>query len=204
MSSSAHEKNDDNRIDSSNDDQPKAQLEKIHAKANPNKEQGNNAVASQGTNPSGDKPRFSVYTLREKWMLITVAGLAGLFSPLTATLYLPAIPVIGDKFHVSTELVNLTVTVYLVFQGISPMLWGTLSDRIGRRPFFMVCLLLLSVSSIGLALVPTNAYWLLLVLRCFQASGSASTIALGAGVISDIAEPAERGGFIGIYSLGPL
>lgn len=69
---------------------------------------------------------------------------------------------------------------------------------------FMGCMLVLALACVGLALVPTNAYWLLMVLRCLQAAGSASTIALGAGVIADIAERSERGGFFGLYSLGPM
>jgi MFS family permease len=73
----------------------------------------------------------------------------------------------------------------------------------------------------GIALVPPNAFWLLLLLRGVQAAGSASTIALGeysyfvnlhesslrclgAGVIGDISVPSERSGFYGIYSLGPM
>ncbi|GJJ09750.1 hypothetical protein Clacol_003974 [Clathrus columnatus] len=156
------------------------------------------------TASSGHKPPFSIYTIREKWIIIALAGLAGLFSPLTANSYFPAIQTLANAFHTSVELINVTITVYMVLQGVSPMLWGTLSDRIGRRPLFIICLSLLCVSCVGLALVPTNAYWLLLLLRCFQAAGSASTIALGSGTISDIAEPSERGGFLGLFSLGPL
>ena len=59
------------------------------------------------------------------------------------------------------------------------MIWGTISDHIGRRPISAICLLVLSLSCVGLALVPTSAYWLLMVLRCLQAAGSASTIAIG-------------------------
>lgn len=40
-------------------------------------------------------------------------------------------------------------------------------------------MIVLSLACVGLALVPTDAYWLLMVLRCLQAAGSASTIALG-------------------------
>ena len=59
------------------------------------------------------------------------------------------------------------------------MFWGTMSDRWGRRPMFIGCMVVLCGACVGLALVPTNAYWLLMVLRCLQAAGSASTIALG-------------------------
>lgn len=62
------------------------------------------------------------------------------------------------------------------------MLWGLLSDRLGRRPIFLACLLVLSTACIGLALVPTSDYWLLMLLRCVQAAGSASTVALGLSI----------------------
>jgi MFS family permease len=101
------------------------------------------------------------------------------------------------------------------------MIWGTISDYYGRRPTTAACLLVLSFSCIGLALVPTSAYWLLMVLRCLQAAGSASTVAigniylfqapflfsmsiLGAGVVGDISSREERGGFYGLFMLGPL
>lgn len=40
------------------------------------------------------------------------------FSPFTANIYLPAIPTIANAFHRSIEDINLTVTVYMVFQGV--------------------------------------------------------------------------------------
>ena len=42
----------------------------------------------------------------------------GACSPLTANIYFPAIPTISAAFHKSTELINLTVTVYMIVQGI--------------------------------------------------------------------------------------
>lgn len=132
-----------------------------------------------------------------------MVALAGFFSPLPANIYFPAIPLLAQRFHKSIDTMNQTVTVYLVLQGVSPMLWGPLSDRYGRRVVFLMCLSVLIGSSVGLALCPTNAFWLLLLLRCFQSGGGASAIALGAGVIGDIAEPKERGGYFGFFNLGP-
>lgn len=125
-------------------------------------------------------------------------------SPLPANIYFPAIPTLARAFGKTVDDLNQTVTVYLVFQGISPMLWGPISDRFGRRLVYLVCLGILVASSIGLALCPTNHFWLLLFLRCFQSGGSASTIALGAGVIGDISTSKERGGYFGMFNLGPM
>ncbi|KKA30856.1 hypothetical protein TD95_000718 [Thielaviopsis punctulata] len=125
-------------------------------------------------------------------------------SPLPANIYLPAIPQMAVVFGQSIGRMNLTVTTYLVFQGCAPLFWGPLSDRYGRRPIFIACLVVLIASCIGLALCPTNAFWLLLLLRCMQSAGCASTIALGAGVIGDISIPAERGGFFGVSNVGPM
>ncbi|KAH9858031.1 MFS general substrate transporter [Lenzites betulinus] len=181
----------------------------VHAPPPTNKSEGvsQNSMPedsdSQTPAESPQKP-YSVYTNQEKWFIVGVASFAALFSPLTANIYFPAIPTIAAAFHESTELINLTVTVYMIVQGISPMFWGTLSDRWGRRPMFIGCMIVLSLACVGLALVPTNAYWLLMVLRCIQAAGSASTVALGAGVIADIAAPAERGGYFGVWGIGPM
>ncbi|KAE9568384.1 Itaconate transport protein [Colletotrichum fructicola] len=147
---------------------------------------------------------YSIFTRKEKWFIVGMVAVAGFYSPLPANIYLPAIPKLSEAFGKSVELLNLTVTAFLAMQGISPMLWGPLSDRYGRRPVFLVCLTVLIGACVGIAVCPTDAFWLLIVLRCLQAAGCASTIALGAGVIGDVSTPEERGGFFGMFNLGPM
>ncbi|KIO25494.1 hypothetical protein M407DRAFT_210543 [Tulasnella calospora MUT 4182] len=153
--------------------------------------------------PTASTP-FSAFTKREKWIIVTMTGVAGIFSPISGAIYFPAIPTIANEFNTSISLINLTVTVYMIAQGVSPVIWAPFADVYGRRPVFIACLSLLAVSCIALAVIPTSGWWLLLVLRIFQSSGSASTIALAGGVISDIATPAERGGYLGITTLGAM
>lgn len=97
-------------------------------------------------------------------------------------------------------MVNLTVTMYMIFQGIAPSFWGSLADSWGRRPVYIMTFLIYLLACIGLAC--TKNYETLLALRMLQAIGSSSAIAVGAGSIGDISTPAERGGYMGIYSMG--
>lgn len=97
---------------------------------------------------------------------------------------------------------NLTVTSYLIFQGLAPSLWGPISDVKGRRVAYFFTFLVFIGACIGLA--NTKNYATLVILRCLQSTGSASTIAIGSGVIGDITTRAERGGFMGIFQAGLL
>ena len=90
----------------------------------------------------------------------------------------------------------------MILQGIAPSFWGAIADVKGRRIAYVLTFLVYLAACIGLA--NTKDYATLLALRCIQSAGSASTIAIGAGVIGDITTRADRGGFMGIYQTGLL
>lgn len=77
-----------------------------------------------------------------------------------------------------------------------------MADVLGRRPLYLITLAIYICANIGLAL--TEVYWLLMVLRCVQATGSASMIALSQGSVADIASPSERGGMVAIANSGAM
>jgi multidrug resistance protein len=123
-------------------------------------------------------------------------------SGFASNIYFPALPTIAHDLNVSVELVDLTVTSYLVFQGLAPSLWGPVSDVKGRRIAYCCTFCVFLGACIGLA--ETENYATLIALRCLQSTGSASTIAIGAGVIGDITTRANRGGFMGVFQAGLL
>ncbi|RTE73290.1 hypothetical protein BHE90_012289 [Fusarium euwallaceae] len=141
------------------------------------------------------EPPYHILSKRKKWGLVVLASLAGCFSPLSSNIYFPAIDSISSSLGVSLSLVALTITVYMVVQGIAPSLFGAFSDTYGRRLTFTVSLVIYTVANLALAF--TSGFPMLLVLRGVQAAGSAATISISAGVIADIANPRERGGFMG-------
>ncbi|THV47314.1 hypothetical protein BGAL_0319g00050 [Botrytis galanthina] len=157
-----------------------------------------------------EQPPYHIFSMAKKRQLVYIVSLAGLFSPLSSNIYFPALKEISTDFNVSLSLVSLTVTVYMIVQGLAPSFWGPISDTKGRRITFMGTFIVYLASNIGLAF--SNNFATLMVFRAIQAAGSAATIAVGAGVIGDITTPKERGGLIGIFggirmlgqSVGPV
>lgn len=72
---------------------------------------------------------------------------------------------------------NLTITSYLIIQGISPLFWGPLSDTLGRRPIYMASFALYILANIVLSFSPN--FPVLLIFRGVQSAGSASTVSIG-------------------------
>lgn len=62
-------------------------------------------------------------------------------------------------------------------QGAGPLLWGTLSDKVGRRQAYIYSFTVYILANIVLSFSPTMA--ILFVFRGFQALGSASVISIG-------------------------
>ncbi|GAA5840005.1 hypothetical protein JCM11251_006585 [Rhodosporidiobolus azoricus] len=144
---------------------------------------------------------YTIHASGMRWFIVSLVSLAGLFS-LSANIFLPTIPSVAADLSVTVEEINLAVTVYMIFQGISPSFFGAICDVLGRRPVYILTFVIYLGACAGLA--NTHTYWLLLVLRCVQAAGSASVIAIGSGSIGDIAPPSERGMFMSIFGLGTM
>ncbi|KAF2149193.1 MFS multidrug transporter [Myriangium duriaei CBS 260.36] len=147
-------------------------------------------------------PPYTIFDSRQRAVIVTIVSFAATFSGFASNIYFPVLPNLAENFNVSIELINLTVTAYLIFQALAPSLWGPISDVKGRRVAYCCTFLVFLGACIGLAL--SRNYATLVVLRCLQSTGSASTIAIGAGVIGDITTRDNRGGYMGIFQAGLL
>ncbi|KAF2140823.1 uncharacterized protein K452DRAFT_351588 [Aplosporella prunicola CBS 121167] len=150
---------------------------------------------------SNEQP-FSIFSKPEKAFIIIIVSTAATFSGFASNIYFPSLPTIASDLGVSVELVNLTVTSYMIFQGLAPSLWGAVADSSGRRITYICTFLVFFAACVALA--NTRNYATLVAVRCLQSTGSAATIAIGSGVIGDITTRAERGGFMGIFQAGLL
>lgn len=145
---------------------------------------------------------YSMFSKRQKQCIVAMASFAGAFSPLSANIYFPALNTLAQEFNVSKTLINLTLTTYMIMQGLAPMMIGDLADSTGRRPAYALCFLFYLGANLGLAL--QDSYAALLVLRMLQSAGSSATIALSSGVVADLATSAERGSYMGWVTSGQM
>ncbi|MCJ1294364.1 hypothetical protein MMC34_005922 [Xylographa carneopallida] len=148
------------------------------------------------------RPVHSVFTTRQKQHIVFMASWAGFFSPLSANIYFPALNALATDLSVSSAQINLTLTSYMIFQGLAPTLFGDLADTAGRRPTYALCFALYLVANVGLA--RQRSFAALLALRCLQSSGSSGTVALANGVVADVASSSERGTYMGYAMAGPM
>lgn len=152
--------------------------------------------------PATDPEPYSAFTYAGRLFIVAVASLAGFMSPFAINIYMPALPEIKRDLGITFGESQVSVTMYMVMQGLSPSFWAPLADSAGRRPVLIAAFTVFLGANLGLAFC--DRFWLLLVLRMVQASGASSAIAIGSGCISDVSHLAERGTYMGYFQSGVL
>ncbi|PVH82055.1 MFS general substrate transporter [Cadophora sp. DSE1049] len=147
-------------------------------------------------------PVYSAFGKWKKRYIVIMVTFAAFISPTSANIYFPALNPLQEELNVSTTLINLTLTSYMIFQGLAPTIFGDLADMAGRRPAYIIAFIIYLGANIGLAL--QNSYAALFILRCLQSTGSSGAIALGFGVVADVSTSAERGKYIGLLGAGTM
>ncbi|KAI0465988.1 chloramphenicol resistance protein [Xylaria cf. heliscus] len=145
-------------------------------------------------------PPYTVFSPGMKRWIVAMNCISAFISPITANIYFPAIPTLAQELGVGVDQINLTLTTYMILQGLAPTIFGDFGDIAGRRPAFIIAFIIYIGANVGLAL--QRNYAALLVLRMLQSSGSSGTNALVYAVVADIAPSSERGKWMGIIGAG--
>lgn len=139
---------------------------------------------------------YTLFTANHKTRLTILMASASLASTLTATSYLPLIPMLQKSYNVSAQAINLTLTVYSIVQSVTPAIFAPLSDTLGRRPISILTYLIYTVANLGMA-INHSSYVGLILLRGLQAFGASACVSIAYGVIADVCVPSERGSMVG-------
>ena len=113
-----------------------------------------------------------------------ILGLISAIGPFAIDMYLPALPAIGQNLGADVGQVQLTLTVFFLALGCGQLLYGPVSDMVGRKPPLYFGLGLFTLASIGCAL--TTDVELLIALRFLQGLGAAAGGAIPRAVVRDL------------------
>jgi len=124
--------------------------------------------------------------------------------PFSIDMYLPAFPQIEAELRAGG--VENTMAAYLAGIGFGQLVYGPLSDRLGRKPPLYFGLLLYAFGSLGCALA--GSMWMLLAMRVVQAAGGCAALVIGRAIVRDRCEPHEVARAFStlmlIVSIGPM
>lgn len=121
--------------------------------------------------------------------LLVSAGLLAAVAPIATDLYLPAFPQLAQDLDASAATIQLSLTAFFLGAGIGQVLFGPLSDRIGRKVPLIVGGALFVVFSAAAALAPTAQ--ILIAMRLLQGVTGAAGMVIGRTVIADLAHGRE-------------
>ncbi len=114
---------------------------------------------------------------------------------LRAQEYIRANPAIqAFPYKVEGIIIGLLLTSYFMIQLIASPRWGKLSDRIGRKPVFLVCTALSSLSMVIYAFVPSLIG--ILIARILGGLAAANVV-VGQAYLADLTDERERGAAMG-------
>lgn len=119
------------------------------------------------------------------WLLVTIT----IGASVGIHLMVPALPVAASELGVSAGQMQLAISVYLLTLAFGQLVWGPLSDSVGRRRALVAGTTLFAVG--GLAAASAPSLELLLVARVIQGMGAACGMSLGRAIIRDTSEGVE-------------
>ncbi len=112
-------------------------------------------------------------------------------------LVIPILPIFSKELGAQDFQVGLIAMIYPIMNFLFAPLWGTLSDRYGRRPIMLVSILITAVAYFVFS--QSTVLWILFISRMLSGIGSAN-ISVAQAYISDVTSPEERTkslGFLG-------
>lgn len=126
----------------------------------------------------------SPFTDRPPRWLIPLLGSLVAFGPLSIDMYLPALPAMGLELQATQGQMQHSLGAFFAGFCIGMLLYGPLSDRLGRRKLLLSGMLLFVVAS-ALCTQVTDAHQLML-LRALQAFGSGAAVVMARAIARDV------------------
>ena len=156
--------------------------------------QGTATLAPGGPKPSQEYEQ-PLYSKRETWLTMAGVLLVMLLASLDQTIVATAMPrVIADLQ--GFDRYTWVSTAYLLTSTVTVPIYGKLSDLLGRKPIFLVGVVIFLIGSALSGL--SQSMNQLIAFRAFQGIGAGALMPIAVAVVGDLFTPRERGKWQGV------
>ncbi|MEC7488830.1 MAG: multidrug effflux MFS transporter [Pseudomonadota bacterium] len=143
--------------------------------------------------------------IRHRWLFLVALIAVTLVGPLAVHMYLPIMPTIQQAFGVSTAMTTFTFSMVLFVMAFGTLIYGRISDRLGRKPVLMAGLFLFIFGSALCAVA--WSFEILIAGRLLQAIAAGCGVVLARAIARDVYGPEKLAQVIAYitaaYVLGP-
>ena len=150
-------------------------------------------LAAQNRADAAWKPRAN------KWAVALTVTLATFMEVLDSSIANVSLPHIAGSLGASQDEATWVLTSYLVANAIILPASAYLTTFIGRKKFYMICVVLFGVSSALCGLAPSLG--LLVFFRILQGAGGGGLAPSEQAILADTFEPKDRGKAFALYGL---
>jgi Bcr/CflA subfamily drug resistance transporter len=104
-------------------------------------------------------------------------------------LYIPTVPHLVHVFQTTDARIQLTLSLFVLMQGLGQLVFGPWSDSVGRRPIALGGAVLFIVASLLCAAATT--IWILILGRLIQAAGACAMMVVAFAMVRDCFDEAK-------------
>ncbi|HTR24170.1 MAG TPA: DHA2 family efflux MFS transporter permease subunit [Terriglobales bacterium] len=139
------------------------------------------------------RPRYN------PWLIAVVVALAAFMEVLDTSIANVALPYMAGNLGASNDQSTWVLTSYLVSNAIILPMSGWLAGALGRKRFFMSCLVIFTVSSLLCGFAPSLGF--LLLFRVLQGAGGGGLQPMAQAILADTFPPEKRGLAFALYGI---
>jgi len=133
------------------------------------------------------------------WAIAVVVALAAFMEVLDTSIANVALPHMAGSLGASNDESTWVLTSYLVSNAIVLPISGWLATRFGRKRFFMLCIMLFTVSSLLCGAAPSLGA--LILFRIMQGAGGGGLQPMAQAILADTFPPQKRGLAFALYGI---
>ncbi|KAF2835724.1 MFS multidrug transporter [Patellaria atrata CBS 101060] len=142
------------------------------------------------------------WTKSSKWWCTMVVALVCFVVAFNSAVITADIEGVAEEFHVSEEVVLLSITLFVVGFGVGPMAFAPISELVGRKKVYCSTLLVAVVFIVPSAVAKNIST--LLVTRAIDGIAFSAPMTLVGGTLADLWKSEERGVPMAAFSTAPF